>query len=121
MPCGHMAPLTKNRRLGDQHAFVRGAVRIVTRHAPIPARRMLPKERAPLVGMAGRAQLGNRVPFSQERSSFATLSRWQVTHSSGWVLAFNCPTVLFGSCTLWHVVHVRPRASCWLPSQSACS
>jgi len=61
-----VASLAENRRFRHEHALVRRSVRIVTRHASIAARGVLPQERAALFRMARRAQLGNRIALPQQ-------------------------------------------------------
>ena len=101
--------LAQDRRLRDEHALVRRAVRVVTRRAAVARRRVLPQERAALVGVAGGAQsprsesplrscftlvepcglwqvehsiLPSRSGMWPDRSTFATLSRWHVAQVS---------------------------------------
>src|SRR5687767_4775134 len=61
-----MAALTGNGRLGDEHALVRRAVRVVTGHAAVTAGRVLPEERAALIGVARGAGLANGVALAQQ-------------------------------------------------------
>src|SRR3954469_18735070 len=50
------------------------------------------------------------------RSVLATCSRWQVAHTSVCVVFTSWCSTDFGLWTLWHVVQVRFRRSCALPS-----
>jgi hypothetical protein len=64
--------------------------------------------------------LPSRTGMWPDLLSLATLSLWQVPQSSIWVAVLSCFASDFGLWTLWHVVHARPRDSCWLPSHNAC-
>lgn len=61
-----VASLTEDGRLRDEHALVGRSMRIVTRHASIATRRVLPQEGTSLLGMARGAQLGNRIALAQQ-------------------------------------------------------
>src|SRR5215217_963608 len=54
------------------------------------------------------------------RFTLVACVRWQLPHSSSSVAFFSCAFTATGSCTLWQVMHDMLRASCALPSQSAC-
>src|SRR5262249_6831414 len=55
MPAADVASLAEHRRLRDEHAVVVRTVRIVAAGAVLAAGRVLPEERAALLGVAARA------------------------------------------------------------------
>src|SRR5206468_5601263 len=57
VPAADMAALTEHRVLGDEHAVVVRAVRIVTARATLAACGVIPYERPALLGVAARAHL----------------------------------------------------------------
>ena len=66
VPRCHVTALAEKGQLGDQHAVVVAAVRIVARGAAVHDRRVLPQERAALLGVATRAALVHRGADTQQ-------------------------------------------------------
>ena len=62
----HVTALAENRRLRHQHPLVRRAVRIVACRTSVTAGRVLPQIWSALVGVTGRAQLGDRITLAQQ-------------------------------------------------------
>lgn len=66
MPRANMAALAEHGKLSDEHAVVRGPVRVVTTDTALSTGRMFPEERAALFGVATDAGLTDPVARLQQ-------------------------------------------------------
>ena len=136
-----MTALAEERQLGDEHAVVVAAVRVVAGGAAVDHRRVLPEERAALLGVAARAALVDGRPTRSSLTFTEPCTLWQdeqciLPSRTGMWLKRCCLLVMVwwqrasadlrlgahqlaapsAECTLWQSMHLTLRFSCWLPS-----